>query len=73
MHVTSSADVLAGESSRNDVHIFQIRNRSDIPIAFDMRPVFLQYFVTERVNLHLPFAGHTGTLQPQIHAADACE
>jgi hypothetical protein len=49
------------------------RKRSHVSPPRNARPVFRQYAAGVIVDLHLPLAGHAGTFEAEIKAADPCE
>jgi hypothetical protein len=71
------ADVLTGESSRDDIASPVVSvagwEGSDIIVSPYARPMFLKDSAAERVDLDLPRAHHTGTLKAEIEPADARE
>lgn len=73
----AAADVLAGESSADDIDspAFGVAGweGSDIVVPPDAGPVLLEYLAGERVDFHLPGCLQSRTLEAEVESADSGE
>jgi len=73
------ADVLAGESSANEVDIRTVlafpplHSGAYIVMFRNVRPVLRQHLTAERVDLDLADNGHPSPLQTEFQTADTSE